>query len=385
MDLRKPADIRITCAPAIGPWLAEEVSGLGLEVVRPLKAGAIVRGNWQDAWRLCLELRTAFQVLFPIKSFRCNSPDDLYRAARSIEWETLVDPDGYVTIESKVDHPSINNSMFPNLRLKDAIVDRFMETVGRRPDAGSERRGVVVHLFWSRERATISLSAAGRKLADRGYRRNPHKAPLQETLAAAIVMATGWKGDVPLALPMCGSGTLAIEAALIALDRAPGLLRAKYGFTHVRGFDEDAWNAMRRDARKRAAKTPGVPIVASDIDAGAIEAARRNAETAGVAQLIDFHVCDFEQAPLPEAPGVLIVNPEYGARLGEAEALRPVYERLGAYFKQRCPGWTCHLFSGNRDLTPAIGLKASRKVPFFNADIECRLLRYEMWSGRGDA
>jgi putative N6-adenine-specific DNA methylase len=385
VDLDRPRDFRITCAPALAPWVSTELEGLGLPVVRQMKTGVITHGDWTDTWRLCLELRTAFQVLYPLRTFPCASPDDLYREARALEWEAVVAPDAYLTVESRVDHPSINNSMFPNLRVKDAIVDRVASVAKRRPDSGAERRGVVVHLFWAGDRATIALSASGRKLADRGYRRNPHRAPLQETLAAAIVLATGWTGDAPLAVPMCGSGTLAIEAALIAQNRAPGSLRANFGFTHVRGFDEDRWKAMRREARKRTRRTLSVPIVATDLDPEAVGAARRNAETAGVAHLIDFGVHDFAAAPLPDDPGVLIVNPEYGARLGDEEALTPVYERLGSFFKQRCAGWTCHVLSGNRRLAAALGLRSSRRVPFFNADIECRLLRYDMWSGAADA
>ncbi|MHC4966491.1 MAG: THUMP domain-containing class I SAM-dependent RNA methyltransferase, partial [Planctomycetota bacterium] len=206
MDLARPRDIRITCAPALAPWLSEELSPLELPVVGRTKTSVTTHGTWTDTWRLCLELRTALQVLYPLKSFRCRSPEDLYREARSMAWEAVLAPDGYLTVESRVDHPSINNSMFPNLRLKDAIVDRIAAEAGRRPDSGPERRGVVVHLFWKGDRATIALNASGRKLADRGYRRIPHKAPLQETLAAAIVLATGWTGECPLALPMCGSG-----------------------------------------------------------------------------------------------------------------------------------------------------------------------------------
>ncbi|MHC4303885.1 MAG: THUMP domain-containing class I SAM-dependent RNA methyltransferase [Planctomycetota bacterium] len=381
MDLARPRDIRITCAPALAPWLSEELSPLELPVTGRTKTSVTTHGTWIDTWRLCLELRTALQVLYPLKSFRCRSPEDLYREARSMAWEAILAPDGYLTVESRVDHPSINNSMFPNLRLKDAIVDRIAAETGRRPDSGPERRGVVVHLFWKDERATIALNASGRKLADRGYRRIPHKAPLQETLAAAIVLATGWSWGCPLALPMCGSGTLAIEAALIALGRAPGLLRSKFGFEHVLGFEENRWSGLRAAARRRAGKTLGVPIVASDLDERAVDAARRNAETAGVAHLIEFHVADFATAPLPSPPGVLIVNPEYGARLGQEELLQPTYERLGSYFKNHCAGWTCFVFSGNRYLSGNIGLKASRRIPFFNAEFECRLLRYEMWKG----
>ncbi len=382
MNLAAPRELRITCAPGLAPFVSEELAALDLPLVDRTRTHVTTRGAWTDTWRLCLELRTAFQVLYPLATFKCRSPDDLYRESRSMAWESIIDPDGYLTVESRVDHPSINNSMFPNLRLKDAIVDRLSTAVGRRPDSGAERRGVVVHLFWKGDRATISLNAAGRKLADRGYRRSPHKAPLQETLAAAVVLATGWRGRVPLALPMCGSGTLAIEAALLALDRAPGLLRSSFGFQHVCGFDEKRWSAMRAAARRRSRKDPGVPIIASDLDDRAVEAARRNAETAGVAHLIEFRVSDFAACPLPAKPGVLIVNPEYGVRLGDETSLQPTYERLGSYFKNQCAGWTCFVLSGNRRLTASLGLKASRRVPLFNADIECRLLRYEMWSGR---
>ncbi|MHC4650372.1 MAG: THUMP domain-containing protein, partial [Planctomycetota bacterium] len=148
MDLARPRDIRITCAPALAPWLSEELSPLELPVTGRTKTSVTTHGTWIDTWRLCLELRTALQVLYPLKSFRCRSPEDLYREARSMAWEAILAPDGYLTVESRVDHPSINNSMFPNLRLKDAIVDRIAAETGRRPDSGPERRGVVVHLFW---------------------------------------------------------------------------------------------------------------------------------------------------------------------------------------------------------------------------------------------
>ncbi|MBT8485248.1 MAG: class I SAM-dependent RNA methyltransferase, partial [Phycisphaerae bacterium] len=379
MDLEHPRDIRISCAPALAPWLEAELAKLELPVVARTRTSVSVRGGWRDTWRLCLELRTAFQVLFPLARFPCGGPDELYAAVRGMAWEDVVPPDGYLTVESRVDHPSIDNSMFPNLRVKDAICDRLVAATGRRPDSGAERRGVVVHLAWLRGEATISLNAAGRKLADRGYRRNPHRAPLQETLAAGIILATGWEGTTPLVVPMCGSGTLAIEAAMIGLDRAPGLLRPTFAFSHVKGFDAGVFKGLRAATRRRAAKTLRAPIIATDLDPEAIEAARRNVETAGLASLIDFRVCDFADTPLPDEAGVLIVNPEYGSRLGSEATLAPVYERLGAFFKHRCDGWSCFVLSGNRTLTGHLGLRATRRVPFFNADIECRLLEYRMW------
>ena len=381
MDLETAREIRITCAPGLSQWVEEDVERLELPIVARKRTGVTVKGTWFDAWRLCLELRTGFQVLYPLRTFPCDSPADLYRETRAMDWSRFVAADGYLTVESRVDHPSINNSMYPNLQVKDAIVDAIFDATGRRPDSGPERRGVVVHLFWAGQRATISLSAAGRKLADRGYRRNPHRAPLQETLAAGIVLATGWCGETPLVLPMCGSGTLAIEAALVALDRAPGLLRSSFGFQNVLGFDAERWRRLRGAARRRARRELPVRITASDIDDRAIAAARRNAVTAGVAHLIDFDVCDFTKTAMPGEPGVVIVNPEYGTRLGDESELGATYRRLGQFFKERCSGWTCHVLSGNKELTTNVGLKASRRVPFFNAEIECRLLQYEMWEG----
>ncbi len=388
MILDVPSDLRLSCPPGLAPSLAREVEALGLPVERVERAAVLTHGTWPDAWRLCLELRTAHSVLRPLHRFPCDSPKTLYHSVRSIPWEEIVPEDGYLTIESAVDHPSIDNSMFPNLRVKDAICDHLVKVRGVRPDSGPERRGVVVHLHWARDRATVSINAAGRKLADRGYRRAVHRAPLRETLAAAIVAESAWDGRRPLLIPMCGSGTLAIEAALIALDRAPGLLRLGFAFERTLGLDAERWKRMRSEVRNRARKTIDAPIIATDSDPAAIEAARANALTAGVEHLIEFDTCDFAETRVPEGaaepgpPGVLLVNPEYGARLGEEQALVPTYQRLGAWMREALPGWSCHVLSGNPRLTRHLGLKASRRTPFMNARIECRLLAYDIRARR---
>lgn len=391
VNLHEPGELRLSCHPSLAPYLAREVESLGMPVDRVSRTAVLTHGTWADAWRLCLELRTANTVLRPLASFPCDSPKTLYHQIRTIPWETVVPEDGYLTIESTVNHPSVDNSMFPNLRVKDAICDHLVKVRGARPDSGPDRRGVVVHLHWDGSRASVALNAAGRKLADRGYRRMPHRAPLREPLAAAMIMESGWDGQRPLLLPMCGSGTLAIEAALLALDRAPGLLRLGFGFERTLGLDEPRWKSIRTEVRRRARKQIDAPIIATDIDPDAVDAARRNAMTAGVDHLIRFEVCDFADTPVPEPAatpavtddeggpaGILIVNPEYGARLGEERALEPVYQRLGQWFRDALPGWHCHLLSGNPRLTKHLGLRASRRVPFMNATLECRLLAYEI-------
>ena len=270
--------------------------------------------------------------------------------------------------------------MFPNMRLKDAIVDRIQEVHGRRPNAGSDRTQSVIHLYWKDDQARISLDLAGQKLSDRGYRRIPFLAPMRETIAAAVLLETGYDGSRPLVIPMCGSGTLAIEGALLATQRAPGLLRSNFGMQHLLTFDEMQWKQERVNARKATLKNAPAPIIATDIDPHAVMAAKKNAATAGVEHLIEFHVCDFAETPMPETPGTIILHGEYGERLGDLLKLKDVYKRVGDFLKQSCPGWDGFVFTSH-DLAGTIGLKTARRVPFENGGVECRLLRYKLFKG----
>ncbi|MHC4245104.1 MAG: THUMP domain-containing class I SAM-dependent RNA methyltransferase [Planctomycetota bacterium] len=195
-------------------------------------------------------------------------------------------------------------------------------------------------------------------------------------------MATGYDGSQDLVLPMCGSGTLAIEAALIAMNKPAGALRSNFGFKHVKGFDEQIWKEIRSDARKTIRKgTMQKRIIATDINEQAIFAARQNARTAGVEHLIEFNVCDFADTEVPTGEGIIVMNPEYGSRLGELEELEKEYKRIGDFLKQRCAGCTAYLLIGNKELSAKIGLKASRRMVFYNGNIECRLLKYELYKG----
>lgn len=382
MDFQKKSRLLITCAPCLSDWLQKEIEALGHKVLLARKTGIEIDGTLADSMRLNLWLRTAFAVLYKLCEFECRDAEALYRAALKMPWEEIIPADEYISIVSYVENATINNSMFPNLKLKDAIVDRIMKKEQRRVDSGPERTNIVINLYWKNDRAWLYLNTSGNKLADRGYRRIPHKAPMQETLAAAVMMAAGYTGDLPLVAPMCGSGTLAIESALIAQNRAPGLLRANYGFMHVKGFDDEAWKAVRREALKAGEKKRSPRIIATDIDPAAVEAARKNAATAGVDHVIEFEVCDFAETPLPPPPPFIVVmNPEYGVRMGEISQLEKLYERIGAFFKQKCQGSTGYIFTGNLDLAKKIHLTPNRKFPFFNADIDCRLLKYEMYAG----
>jgi putative N6-adenine-specific DNA methylase len=204
---------------------------------------------------------------------------------------------------------------------------------------------------------------------------------MQETLAAAVVLATGWAGNGNFINPMCGSGTLAIEAALIALGRAPGLLRSNYGFMHLRGFDESSWKVLRRKIRAETKDRLNGRMIATDVSQQAVEAAKKNAMTAGVDRFIESGVCDFSQTPVPTNGGVVILNPEYGERMGEIEKLRETYKEIGDFFKKKCQGYKGYVFTGNLDLAKKVGLRTNRRITFYNGPIECRLLEYDLYEG----
>ncbi len=373
--------ILITCAKGIPPYLKHELQALGFPVFSELVAGVETEGAMEDTLLLNLFLRTGHRVLFPAAEFKANDADELYQGLSAVAWEEYVPEDGYLCVTSSVDNQSIRDSRFASLKSKDAIVDRIKERRGTRPDSGPERGRTVVHLYWKDDRCVVYLDTSGETLSRRGYRKIPLTAPMQETLAAAVVLATGWNGEGNFISPMCGSGTLAIEAALIGLNRPPGLLRSNFGFMHLRNFDGSLWNEVREKAKKQVEKAISGKIIATDISSDAVEAAKKNAATAGVEHLIEFGVCDYADTPLPDGGGVIVLNPAYGERMGEAAMLEGTYRGIGDFFKQKCRGYTGYVFTGNPGLAKKVSLKPKRSLPFFNSGIECRLLEYELYEG----
>ena len=371
----------IACARGIPPYVKAELITMGFPIVAELDAGIETLGTLTDAMRLNLCLHTGNRVLLELDRFTARQPEDLYQRIQTLPWEDIIPDDGYFTVTSFINTPAIRDSRFANVKTKDAIVDRIRERTGRRPNSGNERSGTVVFLYWNQGDAKLYLDTSGESLSRRGYRKIPMLAPMQETLAAAVVSATGWTGEGNFLNPMCGSGTLAIEAALLAQNRAPGLLRSNYGFMHIKGYDDEAWQKIRTEVRALPKRPFPGKIIASDIRADAVEAARQNARTAGVEQLIEFEICDFADSPVPEGGGVVVFNPEYGERLGEEEQLKPVYRGIGDFFKKQCQGYTGYVFTGNMALGKGIGLRHSRRILFFNSNIECRLLGFSLYSG----
>jgi len=377
----RKSTILITCPKGIPPLLKQELTGLGFSVLSEVIAGVSAEGTLEDTMRLNLMLRTGHRVLFVLQEFRANDADALYREVTGFAWEDVIPANGYVCVTSSVENPSIKDPRFASLRCKDAIVDRIKKARGVRPDSGPERDRSVVHLYWKDDHCVVYLDTSGEPLSRRGYRKIPLGAPMQETLAAAVVLATGWDGSKNFVNPMCGSGTLAIEAALIGLDRAPALLRANFGFMHILGWNEALWNDLRDRVKKTGRKELTHRIIATDINPDAVEAAKKNAATAGVEQLIEFSVCDFKETPLPEGGGVIVLNPEYGERMGEIARLEATYKDIGDHFKQKCGGYTGYVFTGSPALAKKVSLKPKRSLPFFNSGIECRLLEYDLYEG----
>jgi len=372
----------ITCNKRLSPYLQDEVTALGYQIERSFPTGVELNITLTECIKLNLNLRCASQILYAIKSFKAITPDDLYNEIKQIEWEELIDFAGYFSVTSNVDNPNITTPLFANLKVKDAIVDRMKEKKGIRPNSGSDANKAVVHLYWKDADADVFMDTSGETLAKHGYRKIPGKAPMLEALASGVIYATSWDKKSPFINPMCGSGTLAIEAALIATNRAPGLYRMNYGFMHILGYDEQEFFAERRILKDQVIKNTELKIIASDISEDAVEVTRKNAKTAGVDTLIQFEVCDFELTPVPEnGKGVVVFNPEYGERLGVHSKLELTYKRMGDFMKTKCKGYSGYIFTGNPDLAKKIGLKASKKIEFYNGKLDCRMLEYELYDG----
>lgn len=377
-----PSRIIVTCSNRLAPYLQKELVELNYTLDRIFQTGVELRGSVDDCIALNLNLRCASQVLYSLREMQVRDPDELYRQLSALPWEELIPSDGYFSVTSNVRTPSVNNELFVNVRVKDAVVDRIRAKKKRRPDSGAELKGAVIHLYWKDDRAEVFIDTSGETLAKHGYRKIPGKAPMLESLAAATIMASQWDMRTPFINPMCGSGTLAIEAALMATDRRPGLFRGNYAFMHISGYRAVAYEEQRSRLREKVREQPKLKIVATDNSLDAIRISKANAEAAGVSHCIHFEKCDFVKTPVPAGGnGVVFFNPEYGERLGEVRALEQTYHAIGDFMKKHCQGYTGCVFTGNPDLAKKIGLKPARRIEFYSAKIDCRLLKYDLYAG----
>lgn len=384
--MTKPFQLRrkiiVTCSNRLGPWLEKEITEIGFVPVGRFKTGIELFGTLQDCMKLNMHLRCASQVLFSLFRITARNGDELYREALNIDWENIIPASGYFSISSQVNNLSVNNELYANVKLKDAIADRFRKQTGKRPDSGPLQSSTVIHFYWRDEQVEIFADTSGETLSKHGYRRIPGKAPMLESLAAATVLATRWDRSSPFVNPMCGSSTLAIEAALLATNRKPGLYRNNYGFMHLMGFERSSYDQLQQEMEQSILQPKNLRIVASDISRDAINISAINAGAAGVGSLIEFSVCPFEQTSIPQGEsGVIFFNPEYGERLGNPEELEATYKAMGDFMKQQCKGYSGYVFTGNTDLAKKIGLKPDRRIEFYSGKIDCRLLEYSLYAG----
>ncbi len=399
---------------------AAELEQLGAQNVRAVFGGVHFEGDIELLYRASLWLRTASRILRPLRDFASQNAEMLYSQTRRVRWEDFLDPAKtlavHATIEgaagraeharaensraessqsrpperrdkpargrfsaSKPEPQGINHSMFAALKIKDAIVDRLRREQGARPNVDKENPDILVHAHFAGGRCTLSLDATGSSLHERGYRIRSTTAPLKETLASAIIDLTKWDDCAPFFDPMCGSGTLAIEAAMKAMHIAPGLARPSFAFQRWPEFDGKAWQRIVDDARKQKLAAPRGQFFATDSDPDVINIAQDNARRAGVADFIQFGVRQFGALQPPtEQPGFVVTNPPYGTRLGQESELQELYEEMSAVLKERYAGWQVFIMAGNLNLARHITLTATQKIKLNNGPLDCRLLKFEI-------
>lgn len=376
----------VTTPKGMETLLAEELRMLGAASVRETRAGVAAEGTLETAYRACLWSRTANRVLLPLAHFAAPSPEALYDGVQAIAWDEHLAPTGTLAVDFTTTQSAITHSHYGALKVKDAVVDQMRARHGDRPSIDVEQPDVRINVYLHRDEATLSLDLSGESLHRRGYRERGVAAPLKENLAAAILLRAGWPeiahAGGRLVDPMCGSGTLPIEAAFMAADIAPGINRSYFGFLRWRLHQPSLWQTLLDDARaRRSAGLARLPAIrAYDRDARAIRAALGNINRAGLADHIRIERRELEAgyADSGPGPGLVIVNPPYGERIGAESELPELYRLLGAQLKQYFPGWRAAVFTGNPDLGKNLGLRARRMHMLFNGAIECKLLHFDI-------
>lgn len=363
-----------TCARGLEPILADELQKLSAAEIVPSRGGVAFQGDRALVYRANLCLRTAIRVLRPLVSAEIHSSDELYDAIRALDWSTLMTPDHTLAVDANVRNSAITHSQYAARRVKDAICDQFREKCGRRPSVDTESPMIGLNLHISRDQAVLSLDSSWDSLHKRGYRPVLTKAPLNEALAAGLLLRTGWHGECALVDPMCGSGTFCIEGAWIATNRPPGLTRKYFGFMGWLDFDRGEYAQIRDDLRRKVRSDLDHPILGGDERTDAIEHAQTNSRAAGVGHLLSFVQQSFHAASPSTETGVLICNPPYGERIGEEKELAGLYRQIGELIRTKWCGWSCWVFTGNPNLAHELG-EAKESIPFYNGKIACRLIR----------
>ena len=368
------------CPRGLETLLGEELKALGAERIAAAAGGVGFAGTWETCYRANLESRLASRVLWQLHSFSYADEAGIYAAARGVDWPRLFSVECSLRVNLTAIRSPLKSLDFTTLRIKDAVCDRFRDACGRRPDVDRAAPDVRIHCFLERAGGTFYLDTSGEPLFKRGWRAEVAEAPLRENLAAGILMLAGWQPGVPLLDPMCGSGTLLIEAAAMARRRPPGAKRG-FGFEKLASFDAPLWQRVRERAAQPLARAPKLEICGSDTDPRALAAARRNLAEAGVERWVKLEQADILTRDAPAPAGVLIANPPYGERIGSEEDLARFYPALGNALKARFAGWRCFFFTADTRLPKLIRLQPAKRTPLYNGALECRLYEFEIVSG----
>ena len=369
-----------SCPRGLEPVLAAELAALGSQSVEAVDGGAAFAGDQALCYAANLESRVASRVLWQVGRARYRNEHDLFDAARALPWPRLFDVRHTIRVNVSAIRSPLKSLDFVTLRVKDAVCDVFREQRGSRPDVDTQAPDVRIHVFLTRDEATFYLDTSGEPLFKRGWRAAAGDAPLRENLAAGILRLIQWRPPTPLLDPMCGSGTFLVEAAMMALDVAPGLDRS-FGFERLSGFDAGLWRTLREKARARRLPADRLPIFGSDKSGTVLAVARDNLAALGLAGAVELKQMDVLDGGPPGPGGILVMNPPYGERVGSAEELAAFYPRLGDALKQRYAGWTAYILTADLNLARLIGLKASKRTPLYNGALECRLFEYRLVAG----
>jgi putative N6-adenine-specific DNA methylase len=368
-----------TVARGLEPIAAAELERLGAKEVRPDFTGVHFVGDKALLYRVNLWARTIFRVLVPIREFACYDAQMLYQEVQNISWEDYLRPNNTLAVDCTGGNQKLNHTHFTALQVKNAIVDQQRDKSGHRSSVDTESPDVRINVHIHQDRCILSLDSSGTSLHRRGYRPAMGLAPLKETLAAAILDMAEWDANLPFLDPLCGSGTLPLEAALKGLNIAPGLFRENFGFFSWLDFDENLWEEIWAEAENSEISDLKAPIWGSDKDPDILNQARTNAQRCGIEDKVTFTQTELSQLEAPADSGVLICNPPYGERLGDERELGELYKMLGDVFKQRFKGWTAFVLTGNKELAKRVGLKTSRRIPVYNGSLACTLLKYELY------
>jgi putative N6-adenine-specific DNA methylase len=360
--------------------LAAELAALGAKNANAVPGGVAFAGDWQICYRANLWSRLASRVLWRVAEFEYRDEADLYEAAHRIDWTRYFTVERTLRVNVSAQKSPLTSLDFATLRIKDAVCDRFREAGGSRPNVDRANPDVRVHAFLEAARGALYLDTSGEPLFKRGWRAGAGEAPLRENLAAGIVQLSGWRFDEPLLDPMCGGGTILVEAAAMARGRAPGASR-RFGFEKLKVFENSVWESVKKESLKPGNPPKNLQIFGSDNDPRVLGDARRNIAAAGVDRWVKLEQADILERPAPAPSGVMIANPPYGERIGSKEELAAFYPKLGSALKKNYPGWRCHFFTADMRLPKLMRLQPSRRVPLFNGALECRLFEIAIVAG----